>query len=105
MARSDWKKTRDGREYQDWRYSVEELHEDVHRFRMTPEQARKSLMDTRRLFDRLLDPKTSDAKRCAIVNTLKRRLVLGFSTIETLAALSKIANGHVDPKTLQYRDG
>jgi hypothetical protein len=90
--RGEWRRRKDGSEYQEWRYSVEELQQDVRRFRHSPAQARKQLRSIQHLFDRLLDPKTTDVKRCAIVNHLKRRLIMGFNDIERLAALSKIAS-------------
>jgi hypothetical protein len=97
--RGEWKKGRDGREYQDWRYSVEDLRRDVKRYRTTPDNARKFLEELRHLFDRLLDPKTTDARRAAIVNMLQRRLTHGYATMENVAILSKIAAGEVDPVT------
>jgi hypothetical protein len=100
--RGEWKKGRDGREYQDYRYTPEDLRRDVLRYRTTPDNARKFLQELRHLFDRLLDPKTTDARRAAIVNLLQRRLVGGYSSMERVAILSKIASGEVDPVTYEY---
>jgi hypothetical protein len=92
----------EGQEYEVSYYSTEDLRGDVRRYRTTPEKARKRVEEIRNFIDKLLDPKTSDVRRCAIVNMLNRRLTGGYSRIEDLAALSKIANGRVDPVTHQF---
>lgn len=99
--RGDWKRTRDGHEYQEWRFSTEELREDVLRYRMTPEEARRFLLFIRWLIDKLLTTK-SDARRVAAVNMLQKFLTHGYRSISNLAALSKIANGRVNPKTHRF---
>ena len=83
--RGDWKRTRDGHEYQEWRFSTEELREDVLRYRMTPEEARRFLLFIRWLIDKLLTTK-SDARRVAAVNMLQKFLTHGYRSISNLAA-------------------
>jgi len=77
------------------------LDYDVRRFRLTSNDARKRIEHIQRLFGRLLDPKLTDARRVGIVNVLRRRLVWHHE-VDNLAALSKIAHGQVDPRTLQF---
>jgi hypothetical protein len=89
--RGDWKKSRDGRDYQDWRYSVEDLNEEVPRWRTTPKQARRRILGIRNLFDKLLTAKT-DIRRVACVNLIHRRLNHGYNRIDMLAPLSKVAS-------------
>lgn len=99
--RGDQKTRRDGSTFTEYRYSTDDLDYDVRRFRLTSNDARKRIEHIQRLFGRLLDPKLTDARRVGIVNVLRRRLVWHHE-VDNLAALSKIAHGQVDPRTLQF---
>jgi hypothetical protein len=84
---------KDGRQYQEWYYSVEDLQRDVLRYQMTPARAAEKIEEIRSLIEELLVPETTDARRATIVTMLHRRLCNGFNKIEDLAPLSKIASG------------
>jgi hypothetical protein len=81
---------RSTRIHDSYAYTVERLRGDVPRCLMDPDKARARLVELRDLFDTLLTTK-SDAVRARVVNKLRRRLVLGYSNMESVAVWSVIA--------------
>jgi hypothetical protein len=72
-------------------YTVKSLRDEVRRFELNPEQARKRLTEVRDLISLLLDCK-NDVVRIHSFKKLQRRLVLGWASFDFLLYWSKIAN-------------
>lgn len=71
-------------------FTIARLREDVPRCWQEPEKAKAHLVELRDLIDTLLTTR-SDAVRVRVVNKLRRRLILGYSNIESVAVWSVIA--------------
>jgi hypothetical protein len=72
-------------------YTVKRLNEDVRRYCMTPQKARKRLTEIKVIVDKLLIC-TDDAERIRLFKKFRSRLLLGYSRPEQLIHWSKIAN-------------